>query len=349
MPESLPANSIFTRALDESRDAINERVRRRLKGGESIDGNGLLAHIRDRIGPIFEVVAREYPERARGTVLPLVDVSLDLFAASLLGPTATHSTLDQLWRQVLTACPRLLAFSPLRVAASLSNVAQRVATQNGVRSEQWLALMRNAAAQSESVNELLSAAAVAAWRTGMAQYRSSALDLALTLRPQVAAAALGTNERLTRETLSELVASLHDDVWRPINKDEATGAKLDSSSPYAAGSEVDTRGETNVPLPVLAGDFLGFGGPFQQPPRLRQLDGRIYVTDGVGYWWIHADAYGVFFQRVAPIPDRLDSRSPQAPPEWANASSHVWTGRTLAVTLPTSYHVFLVPLRGAKT
>jgi hypothetical protein len=349
MPESLPADSTFARALDELRDAINERVRRRLKGGESIDGNGLLAHVRDRIGPIFAEVAREYPERARGTVLPLVDVSLDLFAASLLGPTATHSTLDQLWRQVLTACPRLLAFSPLRVAASLSNVAQRVATQSGVRPEQWLALMRNAAAQSESVNELLSAAAVAAWRSGMAQYRASALDLALTLRPQVAAAALGTNERLTRETLSELVASLRDDVWRPINHDEAAGMNLDFSASFEASGEVDVQGETRIPRPVIAGDFLGFGGPFQQPPRLRQWDGRIYVTDGVGYWWVHADVYGVFFQRVAPIPDRLDSRSPQAPPEWANASSHVRTGRTLAVTLPTSYHVFLVPLQGAKT
>lgn len=362
MSPALPADSPFAQTLAELRGELNDRVRRRLKAGESIDGSGLLAHIKDRIRPIFDAVACEYPERSRGIVLPLVEVSLDLFAASLLGPGATNNTLDRVWRDILTACPRLIAFSPTQVAASLSNVAHRVATQANARPEEWLALMRAAAARAGATVELLNAAAVAAWRSGLAQYRASALDLLLALSPSVAVAALGTRREFTADSLAAFVESLRDDVWQRVD-DESV---CDFNSTSATSMQRESALRSTAPQSVLAGDFLGFGGPFTQPPRLLQVAGRVYVTDNVGCWLVHADAYGVFFQRATPLPESVMSRPPRSTvldehgtarvggveyrwPQWARSTSHAWTGTTLAVTLASSYHVFLVPLRGVTT
>ena len=84
----------------------------------------------------------------------------------------------------------------------------------------------------------------------------------------------------------------------------------------------------------------------------------LYATDGTGTWHIHADIYNVLLVRAEialPPPlgppsnllqdGTLQWRGQQKRfPELAHATSVAATSHTLAVTLPTSHHVFLVAL-----
>jgi hypothetical protein len=86
----------------------------------------------------------------------------------------------------------------------------------------------------------------------------------------------------------------------------------------------------------------------------------LFVSDGTATWQLLADAFGTLWHRVPTPPVKstnsgvaskiaLDSRGRvnwdgacQPFDELVDASSFACDGQTLAVTLPTSYHVFLV-------
>ena len=80
-----------------------------------------MEHLCGTVNPLIGSVHAVLPERVRGVVVALYDVSLDLFAASLLGPEATLPFLERLWREVLPAAARSCA----RAAAGGRVVEQR--------------------------------------------------------------------------------------------------------------------------------------------------------------------------------------------------------------------------------
>jgi hypothetical protein len=108
----------------------------------------------------------------------------------------------------------------------------------------------------------------------------------------------------------------------------------------------------------IAGGFRGFGGPCLHPPTVTANGGALFVHDGDDCWQLLADAFGTLWHRTPSSSAKVrDSNvSPasidaQGKVTWdgthqiaelADASSYACDGQTLAVTLPTSYHVFLV-------
>ena len=120
-----------------------------------------------------------------------------------------------------------------------------------------------------------------------------------------------------------------------------------------------------------AGAFRGFDGQFLSPPRVRAVfAGGLVATDGDGTWRLHADIYNAILQRCEPpqphpppLPTQelltakgatrrshptaqsrgkaSSERFPELahPPPVSRPCSH-----TLAVTIPTSHHLFLVAL-----
>ena len=106
-----------------------------------------------------------------------------------------------------------------------------------------------------------------------------------------------------------------------------------------------------------AGSFIGFGGEFSRPPLVHAVGNRLFATDGKTNWELFADAYGSWLRRVAAAPKkekkerasvevddkgtiRWEKRSLDQP-HLASAASFACDGVTLAVTIPTSHHLFL--------
>jgi hypothetical protein len=190
------------------------------------------------------------------------------------------------------------------------------------------------------VAEVLEAGKVAAWRSGMVQYRAAALTAAGGLRPLLAALALGAAESISPEELAVRLRRLQDYPW--ITVEEAT------SEPRAA-----------IAPAAVVGAFTGFGGEFLRPPTVTCDGDVLLVSDGQQQWQILADTYGTWLRRLGAAPTKhAKAPSPRnvnvdkhgtirwgnhslAQPHLAQASNFACSEQTLAVTIPTSHHVFL--------
>ncbi|MGE0755438.1 MAG: hypothetical protein AB7F89_05175 [Pirellulaceae bacterium] len=333
----------FLRLLEDSREVLNTRFAMRRRENARLDAVAVLEHLRHRIGPLLDLVCRQFPERARGVLVALFDVSLDLFAASLLGGEPRHPHVDSLWRDGLGAAPRLLALEPLRIAGGLSNAIHNLATQAGTRPAEWLGNIARAGAACESAEQWLAAGQIAAWQAGMAQYRPAALAVAKQLPPAVAAAALGGTWDGPAAAWQRVVERLAADPWC-------------SPRQAMAGEPASSAGLRHV---RRAGAFRGYGGAFQRPPRVACHNHQLIAHDGTTPWQLLADACGCHFHRLADTPapgaglvvpagialgkhGHLRWGSDEAVFSFlAGVTSVACDGRTLAITTATSHHVYL--------
>lgn len=330
--------------LAEEREVLNRRFHLRSGTGTRLEPAVFLQHVRERIAPLAMCTHAHLPERLRQTFVALFEVSLDLFAASLLGPEAKSPWVVRLWDELLPALPALLAREPRRVAGALSNAVLQIANQTGARPEGWMERMLTVAPRCTSVSELMRVGAIAAWQAGMAQYREAALAAAREASLPAAAAACGI---ATPPAPSLWTAAL----------DRLTRSRWLTISEALAGAE-----SRQIRSVGAVGAFRGFGGPFLQPPRVQLQGGRLFASDAEATFHLLADAHGAYFRRVSP---RITSRQTQAlaqldtsgvirwnglqlaVPQLANAISFACDGETLAVTIRTSHQIYLFAQPGA--
>ena len=342
-PELHPS---FVEALREDREALNARFAARRLAGEQLDGDALMEHLLTAVEPLVHAVHGVRPERARGIVVPLFDASLDLLAASLVGPQAKSPHVTRVWRELLPAAAKLLAREPLRVAGCLSNAVAHLISQRSARPEAWIERMTEVAPYCQSVSQLLDCGKVAAWQAGAVQYRPAALRTASTLPPSVALRVLGLPLETPAEALPAAIERLHKNPWLTV--DDA----LDGGRPLS----LEHVGQ--------AGAFRGFGGEFLRPPTVAVDQGRLFASDGQSTWQLFADAYGTWLHRVAGGPQPLPKSGHHleitverdGTVRWGNLSarfahlaaprSFAGDGATLAVTTATSHHVFLIGMTG---
>src|SRR5262245_53116578 len=128
-----PLSEAFTTVLKTERESFNARFAERRFAGSRIDGGAFLDHLANVVDPIVRTVAERFPDRARVAIQQLYDLSLNLFAASLLGPTARMPQVDAVWRRLLPVLGGFVAREPARLAGSLSNAAYNIAVQAETR------------------------------------------------------------------------------------------------------------------------------------------------------------------------------------------------------------------------
>jgi len=321
-------------ALERGRGRYNGRFAAARKGGATVDGDSFLVHLGNAVAPVVEAVAAAMPERVDGVVNALFDVSLELFAASLLGPRSKSPAVGDVWTQLLPALTPLIMRNPKTVAAALSNAAYNLGRTRGARPGDWLAEMSRIGPACETVAELLDAGKVAAWRAGMPQYRKPAIATARNMRPALAAQLL----EVPPDHVTQVLDRMLDDPWL---------------TPRAA-----LRNEPAAQrLVATVGAFRGFGGEFLRPPKVCSADGVLFVTSAGATWQLIYDCYGSLLLRhdrcPHPQPCPADVRVSEdgvvqfgagraSLPELAGASGFACDGHTIAVTVRTSHHVFLV-------
>lgn len=290
--------SPFHRALRERRDRYNAQFRL----ARSLDATEFLAHLRDAVGPVVDA--------AGGDAVAVADALVDLSVA-LAGRR-------EVW-PLLRAVAPFVGAAPRRVPVSLANALYHLGSAPSGRPAEWVEAMVAVAGRAHDVEELLDAGAVAAWRCGLARLRSSAVQVARRLRPELLAVALGSST-------------------------------VDLDSPWSgpsAGLRVVSR----------VGAFRGFGGVFARPPMVSTSDGSWYASDGVDAWRVYADRFGFGYQRVVSVPSPgpndgllLDGGRVVDPvggrvlevPELAEAASWASFGGTLAATTPWTHAIVFV-------
>ncbi len=345
----LSLHPAFQQALDADREVLNQRFRAAAIRNRVLDGHAFNHHLAVRVNPIIAAIAQTYPERVRIAVQELFEVSLDLcqsgyWISNNTGPESKLSELDRLWIDVLPRLATLVAREPRRTVGSLSNAVIQIAQHSSQAAQRWLTRIGIVASEASSVQELQDVGCTLAWQAGLINWRPAALLCLRRLPSKLLASTLQLAPQHASASAETLIDLISKDRW------------FNPQVPHRDQSQ-------NAYLAFRVGAFIGFGGPFGQPPKVLLHEGDLIVSDGDASWTIHCDVFGAgLLSRHDPIPTQ--SRRSASPgtaalassgkltwgsqavvfPELRSCSSQACDGETLAVTLPTSFHIFLIAL-----
>ncbi len=272
--------TVFESHLAARRDRFNSAFAAARIARPRLDGAGFLGVLRETVAPVAEAAIATQPDRASLIVEALYDLALDLFRQDLLGPRARSAAIPLAWSDLLPRLGAFVAIDPLRAAASISNAAYNLEQVPEAGATEWMARLLQIAAVTPpgDLDALLRGGQVAAWRSGMAHYRASALANCDGLAEPLARAALGLSPSAL---LSETVARLRADRWHLPGEPER-------SSPRVMGE---------------VGGFRGLGGPFLTLPRLAVDAAGLLVREGDRAWRLNADAFGATLLPLHPAPE----------------------------------------------
>jgi hypothetical protein len=258
--------------LAACREALNARFRQARRRFPRLDGDAVLALCAELLPPL----AGDDTGRSAALLDAVFDLILLHAGRGHLAPVGAGGGRPGLRRLLADAFPRLrplLLARPRHLPGALSNAVENL----GPRGVDFAAALAGLAAVVTSPDELLDAGAVLAWRLGDARLRGGALDAAKRLPPRAALDALGL-PALPAEAAPAVLAGLAADGWSPPGQTPAAPA---------AGWRLAAR----------VGEFVGFGGDFEGPPRLLDAGGqetrhRFWVSSGGVNYRLDADVFG---------------------------------------------------------
>jgi hypothetical protein len=341
-----PITGPLATALAANRPRFNAQFAQAKHHAPALDPRVFGEHLRDTVAPIVDSVAQATPVRVNEVVEVLYEFSLDLAAKDLLGKSPL---VREGWKELLGGLPAVLASAPRLFAGSVTNALHNLSLAPGARGEAWMKDMRRLGERWTDAGALLEAGKVVAWRAGLAQLRSAALDICQRLDPGLASAALGLPGEPESQRLAELIARLRTDPWAH------PAALLDSRN-----------AERRLRVMARVGGFRGLGGPFVRPPTVSCTEGQLLVSDGESCWTLTADIFGHALHRAgdgalpaakAPSACRVTregkvtwGKDTATFEELQHPQSFAASPDTLAVTLGLSHHVYLLarPLMAKK-
>lgn len=259
--------------LASRREVLNERFERARRRSPALDPDDVSQWLTD----VLPLVAGPEPGAAR-----LCEAVFDLVLLHAgRGAFARCPGLGVLLTDTFPALRAALLAAPTSLPGALSNAVENLGPAGATFARRLPAVAELAGP------DLLDAGAVLAWRLGEARLRVRALELAARLPPAVVAVALD----LPVEAVPTAVARLTRDAWsEPVGEPAAGWRRVGAF-----------------------GDFSGFGGDFDAPPRV--LDGGdthlFHLSSAGRHFRVDADRYGAV---VRPEPDPgLASRLARAP------------------------------------
>jgi hypothetical protein len=254
------------RVLEARRETWNAEVARY---GAAIPPASMLGFLRRTVDPILAGLGGEAGDGVADAVArALFSLALPAIPMGMIGERAATPFEEAL----VALLPRLgehLRGAPHRVVPAAGNGYLRMWRERGEPTARWwLEGLAHAAPIAATHEQLLAAGVVLAWRAGLAEARTAALD-------HLAAMPVPLREALTGAT------QIDPDPLRRF-------VRLGSRAPLG-------------PLGCLArvGAFSGFGGDFRLPPVVRAVDGHLLATDGVNVRVLHADVFGVRLRSAA--------------------------------------------------
>jgi hypothetical protein len=342
MTESNHLPPVVVPLLAELRERLNAMFRQHLATGAKIDGQSWLRHVEQYIAPVVAAVHAVAPDRSKETLVHLYEIGLELSALGHFNVVGGSPRIIRLWRDAFPAIASVLSLNPRWVIGSLSNAVLSLSQLSGAKADAWLAMLTELGPRCQSVDQLLNLGKFLGWTSGFAHMRRLAIPIAAHLPVDLLRRPLGMPGDAAEDSVRKLLIDLAGDPW------------------------ADGRGNRGslIVLEVLrCGNFRGLDGEFIDPPRSYLWDGGIHLTDGHRRWRLHADRFGYTLDRrgedgAIPDPEKTDpSISADGQLRWGSSKTHrldlarctsqSFDGNTLAITIPTSYHVFLFARRSS--
>ncbi|WP_420140069.1 hypothetical protein [Sphingomonas sp.] len=306
---------VLARELAAARPRFNAQVSEARRARTGFDLDALTDAVRERIDPLAVAVEAAAPDRAAAVVDAAFALTLDLVGRGLAG--TRRALIDRVWAQLAPALATTVAQRPEPVLAMLTNAALTIDATAGARAEAWITHMAELGPLIDA-DTLPRVGQVVAWRSGMAHYRAQALAAADALPEPLALAAIGAVGSW-REARAALAA---DRWWTPDGRPAA---------------------------PIRVGGFVGFGGPFERPPRLKAGADGFIVRSGAQIFLLIADAWGATLHPASDAEYDAAEPATAAPGVATNlATDRLVAARTrdsVALASPYSHFVEVQPWR----
>lgn len=330
--------------LRSNRTDFNARFNEARRSYPGLNGEQFAVVLREMVDPLIVAIAELCPDCVAETTSVAYDVALELAGQNLVGPGGRNMAIGEGWRALLLSAVRHLAAEPRRVLPAISNALYHLASTPGARPAEWSRDLVRLADLCGSADEFLRLGQAAAWRSGLAHYRTAALALLDSLPEQLSLALLEVSSPTP---------------WKEVR------SLLEQNRWYNPATPECDQMVKNERLRVVAraGAFRGFGGLFIEPPRVAVNGSSILVQSGSECWLLTADRFGATFHRCDPALFDASARQAKLPPgleiagstirrngftlnldQLGMISSAAATDDTLALTSPLTHAVLLVPL-----
>lgn len=268
----------FAQILKSGRAHFNQQFAAARRAQPGLDGDAFLGFLEEAVDPLVQAVGQAQPDRAADVATTAYDLALELAGQRILGRGEPGLTVADVWKRLLPAVPALVAANPARMLGATTNAWHALTITAGARPGPWLALMEKLGPAGADADAWLRLGQVAAWRSGLAHFRASALALAETLpeaaRREIVGVPVGTRWEEARERLRA-------DPW---------------FDPAASGNGM----HAGARVVAQVGAFRGFGGLFPEPPAVVASGDHFFVKSGGEAWMLTADAFGATFHRAKP-------------------------------------------------
>ncbi len=331
-------------ALKRGRERFNTKFAYARHTYPALDAAVFADHLRFVVQPIATAAHAARADKIDEAVDALYDLSLELVGKGLLGEQTRYPAMLRGWTDLFPSLAHLLANDARRFAGAVTNALYNLSVTPSARPTFWIDVMKDIGSGCSDVESFLEAGKAVAWRSGMAHYRTGALEACLNLDAQIARLALAIPDTNT-VAIETIVERLRRDPWlSPATVSESAGWKK-------------TLKMMNPPV----GAFRGFGGVFTAPPEVALSDGELIVFDNENCWLMTADLFGSTLHRIGNTLPNIDAKPQRffeidksgrvtaeqhrtAFPQLAGCASSASTETTLAVTIPVSHSVYLIAL-----
>jgi hypothetical protein len=258
----MPLSPSMAEVLASQRDDFNVRIAIIRSRAPAFDTSHFAAFLERQADPLICAVSERFPGATRLCVSAFFDMGAELVLHALAGPGARITIVNRIWTSVAPLFIPLIARDPINTLGALSNAAAQLSRTDGVDLDTWTALLMACAPKAESARDLKYGAMLAAWRAGASHLRSGSLEIAQTLPPHLACAAIGEDG----------------DDWSALQQ------RFKQSRWW--------RPDENVVPGHTVGAFSGFGGPFETPPQVKACTDGFLVFSHQRFFFLIADAYG---------------------------------------------------------
>jgi len=333
-------NATLASLLRSGRADFNARFAAARHAHPDLDPAAFGSFLQTAVDELIQAVERARADRIGEVVQAAYDAALEIVGQKLAGSGARQPWVEAGWRRILPPIAPLVAAAPGRIIPAVCNAVHHVAATPGARPEQWIELMARLGPQCTEAEAFLKLGQVAAWRAGLAHFRTGALATMDALPETLSLAALGAP---SGAAWTDVRQRLHDNPW---------------FDPAAAEAGAGMR------LVARVGLFRGFGGLFAEPPLVASDNGHFLALSGGECWMIAADAFGTTLHRIAESEFEAASTGGRLPrdlrvtgssvdwnggrfelPDLGDFTSAAANGTTLALTGRTTHSIAFVALQ----
>lgn len=342
--------SAFGRFLEENRAELNQKFLNSKLYYPKLDAENFKRIICDVMAPALEACSDLPQDKFNLFAKALYNTSLELYGKEYIGESTKFVDYYLYWQELVVQLSKIISQSPAQMIAALSNALYSLSIVYEGRLEEWVKILIRVSQTSSNYKVLLDAGKLASWRCGLAHFRISALELA--------------------KTMDKEIVSIIFDIPKDTDYNlEGVISKMLANPWLAMG---DAILPTNKKLDLVCqkvGGFTGLGSKFKYIPVVTQCneneftievnystkgDGNSKLSKQTEFFRLFADAYGTSiipckekpnYQTIIANPLKIDAIKNSAKKEIKELSkpaSYSSNSTTLLLTLPYSYHLYIV-------